>query len=182
MWAWFCSSVHPCVRLCAHGKPLASDRPLKGFNYPALFLAWDTILSPDKAERRQGLWSHCEQLFSLSLTNGRQGHTCWGPLHFYFLQQNVLYDPKCAHKKTYLILSFFSLCLSCTLFLIAFVFHFTLVQHKTLCSYYRVSRARKSLWGLPRQLQAQPRAPYLGLCALNVSLGSQRHGVGRLEG
>ncbi len=58
----------------------------------------------------------------------------------------------------------------------------SVVQHKTLCSYYRVSRACKSLWGLPWQLQAQPGAPYLGLSALDVSLGTQRHGGGRLEG
>lgn len=96
-------------------------------------------------------------------------------------QQNTNAYPKCALIPWFSSLMFF-LCRSCTLFLPALLLHLSVVQHKTLCSYYRVSRACKSLWGLPQQLQAQPGAPYLGLCALDVSLGTQRHGGGRLEG
>lgn len=58
----------------------------------------------------------------------------------------------------------------------------SLVQHKTLCNYYGVSGACKSLGAHSWQLQAQPGALYLGLCALDVSLGTWRQGGGRLEG
>lgn len=119
-------SAFVCARMCAQEAACirqaawATLEPLKGFNYPALFLAWDTILSPDKAETRQGLWNHCEQLFSLCQTNGRQGfmcrrgfrRTCWGPFHFHSsgvdLQQNTnVYDPKCA-QENHFILDFLS--------------------------------------------------------------------------
>lgn len=53
------------------------------------------------------------------------------------------------------------------------------MQHKRLCSYYRVSRAQKSRWGLPWQLQAEPKVPYLGRCAFDISPGTHTHGVGR---
>ena len=83
MWAWLCLSVRSCVHVRVHRKLPVSDgatwamlEPLKGFNYPALFLAWDTILSAHKALTRQGLRNHCERLFRLCQTNVRQEFIC----------------------------------------------------------------------------------------------------------
>lgn len=46
MCAHMCAQEAACVQLAT----LAVPAPLKGVNYPALFLAWDIILSLYKAE------------------------------------------------------------------------------------------------------------------------------------
>lgn len=112
----FCQCVHMCIYVCTVASvqqaTWAMLAPLKGVNYPALFFAWDIILSLYKARPRQGLWNHCDQLFSLRQTNGRQGfirrrglgRSRQRPLRFHSrsvdLQQNTtLYDPKIYTRK-----------------------------------------------------------------------------------
>lgn len=57
-----CQCIHVCTYVRTGSRPPVSDgphepaalAPLKGVNYPALFLAWDIILSLHKAEAETG--------------------------------------------------------------------------------------------------------------------------------
>lgn len=159
-----CIHVYTCEQEAASVQPAtwAMLLPLEGVNHPALSLIWDVSLSLYKTGPQKPLTSTVSSCFARHLKS-----------RFVFM----IYTTFVAELRFPSLLS-----PSCSLYLSTLLF-FSQVKHKkTLCYYCLVSRASKSLQALPQKLQAQPGAPYLGLCALGVSSGTRRHRGGKLEG
>lgn len=162
---------------------------LKGVNYPAS--RWDVaaVQSRDWDEVSETTATDCSLGRGFTCRIGLMAHMLGGL--YLSISKVVIYNKiKSLYElKIYARFSEFlfvsppplSLCLAVFLYLLL-PLHLSVVKRKTFSRYCRVSRACKSLGALPEQLQAQPAAPYLGLCAVDVSSGTWRHGGGRLEG
>lgn len=116
VWAWLCLSVRSCVqrRLRLSNKPTWAML-LKGlgggFNYPALFLAWDIILSLYKAETEAGPPKPLRPIVLSLSDKWEAGVHVWEGFKSYMpqplpfrpredLQQNTsLYDSKCTQQN-----------------------------------------------------------------------------------
>lgn len=149
-------SAFMCAHMCTQEARLpVSDwpawavlAPLKGVNYPALFLAWDIILSLHKAETETGPLKPLRPIVLSPSDKQRQRFTCrrgLKPLHFHSSTSHIheianIYDPENANE------TFFSNSFpppDCLALHFYPLFPLSSMQHKTLCIYYRVSRAQQ---------------------------------------
>lgn len=161
-----CQRIHVCAYVCtrSHLHPtghMCHARATEGVQLSSFVLSMGHHLIPGQSRDETGPLKPLRAIVLSLSDKWEAGVHVWegfqvympGPFHFHSssvdLQQNTnVYDPKCA-QENHLIPNFFRksflLSLPYTLFLPASLLHFTPVQHKTLCSYYKVSRAHKSL-------------------------------------